>query len=68
VIAIIGTICGCFTHRDVSPGRPFPITRSSSEDCKAGKAQACYEEGLALKLDGQPCEIEYAFRVQLALR
>jgi len=48
VIAIIGTICGCFTYRDVSPGRPFPITRSSSEDCKADKAQACYEAGLAL--------------------
>lgn len=52
VTCVLCITCGCFTLRDVMPGREFPITHMAGEDCKADKAQACYEEGLALTAGG----------------
>ncbi len=52
ITCIVCMTCGCFTARDVMPAREFPITHMTGEDCKADKAQACYDEGLALTAAG----------------
>src|SRR5260370_32107538 len=52
VTFIVCMTCGCFTARDATPGREFSITHLTGENCKADKAQACYEEGLALTAAG----------------
>ncbi len=49
---ILYVASSCFTSRDVMPVRQFPITHMTGEDCKGDKAQACYEEGLALTAAG----------------